>query len=104
MGFESPRTHAAGLDLRGASSSSSSNPSDASGCKGLLSGVANPTSLYYSSPRYGIRHGILSNFFLWSWLFHDRDEHEEECITGKLRRGRLVVAGIGIIVPVGLPT
>ena len=49
--------------------------------KGLPSGVANSSSRYYNSPNYGIRHGALSNFFLWAWLFHDfDDEYEEEYI------------------------
>ncbi len=98
---QKPRIHAVGL-IFGSSSSGSSKPSDASGYKGLPSVMADLTSLYYSSLRYAIRNGVLSSFFLWSWLFRDRDAYEEEYRTGKLRRGRLVVAGTGIV-PVGLP-
>ncbi len=62
----------------GSKSSSAENAGD----KGLPSGVANSSSRYYNSPNYGIRHGALSNFFLWAWLFHDfdDDEYEEEYI------------------------
>lgn len=33
-----------------------------------------------SGSGYGFRHGALSNFFLWSWLFHsfDDDDYQEE--------------------------
>ncbi len=91
------------------SSSSSSKPSDASsnvsGYKGLPSGVANPASSYYNSPRYGVRHGVLSNFFLWSWLFHDRDddEYEEEYIQANYDSGGWIVTAIGLVALVGLP-
>ena len=90
-------------------SSSSSKPSDASpnvsGYKGLPSGMANPASPYYNSPRYGIRHGVFSNFFLWSWLFHDRDddEYEEEYIQSNYDSGGWIVTAIGLVALVGLP-
>jgi hypothetical protein len=60
---------------------SKSSSAEKAGDKGLPSGVAN-SSRYYNSPNYGIRHGALSNFFLWAWLFHDfdDDEYEEEYI------------------------
>ena len=61
---------------------SKSSSAEKAGDKGLPSGVANSSSRYYNSPNYGIRHGALSNFFLWAWLFHDfdDDEYEEEYI------------------------
>ncbi len=96
-----------------ASSSSSSKPSDAggnsagnaSGYKGLPPGVANPASPYYNSPRYGLRHGVLSNFFLWSWLFHDHDddEYEEEYIQANYDWGGWIVTAIGLLALIGLP-
>ena len=46
--------------------------------KGLPSSVANSSSRSYNSPNYGIRHGALSNFFLWGWLVHDFDDDEYE--------------------------
>ena len=61
---------------------SKSSSAEKAGDKGIPSGVANSSSRYYNSPNYGIRHGALSNFFLWAWLFHDfdDDEYEEESI------------------------
>ena len=61
---------------------SKSSSAEKAGDKGLPSGVANSSSRYYNGPNYGIRHGALSNFFLWAWLFHDfdDDEYEEEYI------------------------
>jgi hypothetical protein len=60
---------------------SKSSSAEKAGDKGLPSGVANSSSRYYNCPNYGIRHGALSNFFLWAWLFHDfDDEYEEEYI------------------------
>ncbi len=60
---------------------SKSSSAEKAGDKGLPSGVANSSSRYYNSPNYGIRHGALSNYFLWAWLFHDfDDEYEEEYI------------------------
>src|SRR5215203_5408476 len=45
------------------SSEAKQSPSAKSGEKGAGSGVY--------SPGYGVRHGSLSNFFLWAWIFHD---------------------------------
>ena len=60
---------------------SKSSSAEKAGDKGPPSGVASSSSRYYNSPNYGIRHGALSNFFLWAWLFHDSDdEYEEEYI------------------------
>jgi hypothetical protein len=30
------------------------------------------------STGYGIRHGSLSNFLLWAWIFHDFDDNDYE--------------------------
>jgi len=85
--------------------SNASSTGKASGEKGLPPGVANPASSYYNSPTYGVRHGALSNFFLWSWLFHDRDdeEYEEEYIQANYDSGGWVVTAIGLLAVVGLP-
>ncbi len=78
-------------------SSAGSNSSAEKG--GAPSRVADPSSPYYGSPNYGIRHGALSNFFLWSWLFHDfdDDEYEEEYIEPNLDFGGWAISGIGIV-------
>ena len=67
--------------------------------------MANPSSLYYNSPRYGIRHGVLSNFFLWSWLFydHDDDEYEEEYVQANYGSGGWVLTAVGLLALVGFP-
>ena len=37
--------------------------------------VGSRSNPYYGSPGYGIHHSSLSNFLLWSWIFHhDRDD------------------------------
>src|SRR5829696_8712094 len=79
--------------------SNASSTGKASGEKGLPPGVANPASSYYNSPTYGVRHGALSNFFLWSWLFHDRDdeEYEEEYIQANYDSGGWVVTALGLL-------
>ncbi len=73
--------------------------------KGLPPGVADPKSPYYNSPRYGVRHGALSNFFLWSWLFHDHDddEYEEEYVESNTSSGGWLITVIGLVAVVGLP-
>src|SRR5215218_5310314 len=67
------------------SSEAKQSPSAKSGEKGAGSG------LY--SPGYGVRHGSLSNFFLWAWIFHDLgdDDYEEEYgrLTPASEAGRL---------------
>jgi hypothetical protein len=70
-----------------------------SGGKGLPPGVANPSSPYYSSPRYGIRHGAFSNFFLWAWVFHDfdDDEYEEEYVESNYSFGGWAMLGVGAV-------
>ena len=91
-------------------SSSSSKPSNgsstgnASANKGLPSGVANPSSPYYNSPRYGARYHSLSNFLFWSWAFHgigyddDDDElYEEEYIEPNYDFGGWALSGVGLV-------
>jgi hypothetical protein len=66
--------------------------------------VANPGSPYYNSPRYGVRHGALSNFFLWSWLFHDHDEeYQEEYVEENYGWGGWLATAVGLVAVVGLP-
>ena len=85
--------------------SNTSSTGKASGEKGLPPGVANPASPYYNSPRYGLRHGALSNFFLWSWLFRDHDDHEyeEEYVQANYGSGGWVVTAVGLLALVGFP-
>jgi hypothetical protein len=91
-------------------SSSSSKPSsrsstgNASANRGLPSGVANPSSPYYNSPRYGARYHSLSNFLFWSWAFHgigyddDDDElYEEEYIEPNYDFGGWALSGVGLV-------
>jgi hypothetical protein len=92
-------------------SSSSSKPTNgsstgnASANKGLPSSVANPSSPYYNSPRYGARYHNFSNFLLWSWIFHgigygddDDDElYEEEYIEPNYDFGGWVLSGVGLV-------
>jgi hypothetical protein len=92
-------------------SSNSSKPSNgsstgnASANKGLPSGVANPSSPYYNSPRYGARYHNFSNFLLWSWAFHgvgygddDNDElYEEEYIEPNYDFGGWALSGVGLV-------
>jgi hypothetical protein len=83
------------------SKSSSGSGSSASkvGDKGLPQGVANPKSLYYNSPNYGIRHGAFSNFFLWAWIFHDFDDdaYEEEYVESIYGFGGWAILGVGAV-------
>ena len=69
------------------------------GYKGLPRGVADAKSLYYNSPKYGIRHGALSNFFHWSWIFldFDDDEYEEEYIESNYSFGGWAILGVGAV-------
>ena len=74
--------------------------------KGLLPGVANPSSPYYNSPKYGVRHVSLSNSFLWSWLLYDRDdeEYEEEYVRANYDAGGWFATFGGLVVvmlPIG---
>jgi hypothetical protein len=88
------------------SSSKPSNSADsASVSKDLPPGVANPNSSYYNSPRYGVRYGSLSNFFLWSWLFHhhDDEEYEEEYIQANADSSGWFVTALGLVALVGFP-
>ncbi|MCA1738754.1 MAG: hypothetical protein LC740_08005 [Actinobacteria bacterium] len=52
-----------------------------------------------SSSGYGFRHGALSNFFLWSWLFHDfdNDDYGEEYGETNAGFGGWTVLGVGAV-------
>jgi len=67
--------------------------------------VANPSSPYYNSPKYGMRYRSLSNFFLWAWLFHDRDdeEYEEEYVQSNADPSGWFVTALLLVALVGLP-
>jgi hypothetical protein len=71
------------------SSDAKQSPSAKSGEKGAGSGVY--------SPGYGVRHGSLSNFFLWAWIFHDfdDDDYEEEYGETNAGLGGWALMGIG---------
>jgi hypothetical protein len=73
-----------------ATSSKPSNESDSSATKSGASGV--------TSSRYGVRHGSLSNFFLWAWIFHDfdDDDYEEEYGSSNAGFGGWAIAGVGV--------
>jgi hypothetical protein len=66
--------------------------------------VANPSSPYYNSPRYGARYHSFSNFLFWSWAFHgigyddDDDElYEEEYIEPNYDFGGWALSGAGLV-------
>lgn len=71
-------------------SSKPSNGSDSSAAKSASSGV--------TSSNYGVRHGSLSNFFLWAWIFHDfdDDDYEEEYGGYNAGFGGWAIAGVGV--------
>ena len=52
-----------------------------------------------SSSGYGFRHGALSNFFLWSWLFHDFDDDDygEEYGETNAGFGGWAIIGVGTV-------
>lgn len=84
------------------SSNSPSKPSGGGGGSPAKSGpqtrIQDSSSLYYGSPNYGIRHGRMSNFFLWAWIFHDfDDEYEEEYIQSNYGFGGWAVLGVGAV-------
>ncbi len=81
------------------SSSKLSSGSGSSVKSGPPTRIQNPSSPYYGSPNYGIRHGAFSNFFLWAWIFHDfdDDEYEEEYIQSNYGFGGWTVLGVGAI-------
>ena len=72
-------------------SNADQSPSAKSGEKGVSSG------LY--SPGYGVRHGALSNFFLWAWIFHDFDDDDYEEEYGETNAGfeGWAVIGVGAV-------
>ena len=63
-----------------------------------------PTRLspHYNGPKYGVWHRSLSNFFLWSWLLHDRDDddYEEEYIQANYDTGGWFVTLGGLVMVV----
>src|SRR5215203_3193054 len=70
------------------SSEAKQSPSAKSGEKEAGSGVY--------SPGYGVRHGSLSNFFLWAWIFHDLDDdYEEEYGETNAGLGGWALMGVG---------
>ena len=73
------------------SSDAKQSPSAKSGEKNAASGVY--------SPGYGVRHGSLSNFFLWAWIFHDLedDDYEEEYGQTNAGLGGWAVMGVGAV-------
>jgi hypothetical protein len=73
------------------SSEAKQSPSAKSGEKGAGSGVY--------SPGYGVRHGSLSNFFLWAWIFHDLgdDDYEEEYGETNAGFGGWALMGVGAL-------
>jgi hypothetical protein len=73
------------------SSDAKQSPSAKSGEKGAGSGVY--------SPGYGVRHGSLSNFFLWAWIFHDfnDDDYEEEYGETNAGLGGWAIMGVGAL-------
>jgi hypothetical protein len=73
------------------SSEAKQSPSAKSGEKGAGSGVY--------SPGYGVRHGSLSNFFLWAWIFHDLgdDDYEEEYGETNAGLGGWALMGVGAL-------
>lgn len=71
--------------------SSDSSYSSSSAPKSSSSGLYNPS--------YGARHGSLSNFFLWAWIFHDfdDDDYEEEYGESNTGFGDWAIMGVGAI-------
>ena len=97
------------------SSSVSNKPSSGSSStakSGPPARVADPSSPFYGSSRYGMRHHSLSNFFLWAWIFHswgggdcdgeDVSEgdpdcyYEEEYIEPNVDFGGWAIMGVGL--------
>lgn len=78
------------------SSKASESPSAQSGPPAR---IQNPNSPYYGSLNYGMRHGRISNFFLWAWIFHDfdDDEYEEEYIQSNYGFGGWTMLGVGAV-------
>lgn len=75
------------------SSEAKQSPSAKSGEQGADSGMY--------SPGYGVRHGSLSNFFLWAWIFHDLDDDDYEEEYGETNAGiggwaLMGVGGLGV--------
>lgn len=67
--------------------------------------VGSRSNPYYGSPGYGMRYNSLSNFFLWSWIFHhgmeDPDYQYEYGGESNEDVGGWLLSGIGVIGIVG---
>ena len=67
--------------------------------------VGSRSNPYYGSPGYGMRYNSLSNFFLWSWIFHhDREDSDYQYEYGGESNedvGGWLLSGIGVIGIVG---
>jgi hypothetical protein len=76
---------------------SSDNPSSSGSATKNTSAKSSSSGLY--NPSYGTRHGSLSNFFLWAWLFHDfdDDDYEEEYGESNAGFGGWAIMGVGAI-------
>src|SRR3712207_4803168 len=73
----------------------SSDAKQSSSAKSVEKGAA--SGVY--SPGYGVRHGSLSNFFLWAWIFHDfdDDDYEEEYGQTNAGFGGWAIMGVGAL-------
>ena len=62
--------------------------------------VGSRSNPYYGSPGYGMRYNSLSNFLLWSWIFHhDRDDPDYQYEYGgepNEDAGGWLLSGLGL--------
>jgi hypothetical protein len=62
--------------------------------------VGSRSNPYYGSPGYGIHYNSLSNFLLWSWIFHhDRDDPDYQYEYGgepNEDAGGWLLSGLGL--------
>ena len=86
-----------GVGSKPSGSSSSKPSSDSSVTKN--NSAKSPSSGVSSRGGYGFRHGALSNFFLWAWIFHDfdDDDYEEEYGGSNAGFGGWAIIGVGAI-------
>ena len=51
------------------------------------------------NPKFAPRHGSLSNFFLWAWIFHGfgDDDYEEQYGESNTGFGGWAILGVGAI-------
>ena len=67
--------------------------------------VGSKSNPYYGSPGYGIHYNSLSNFLLWSWIFHhNRDDPDYQYAYGGESNedvGGWLLSGIGVAGLVG---